>query len=282
MPRRNESALDILITFPWWVSLLLSGAAYVGLRWVVPAVFAENVVAAAFVGAARVFAPLVAGLFLLSAGGAALFAWRKRRLVDGQMSLATICDLPWQEFEWLVSEAYRRQGYSVIDSIRRGPDGGVDLVLRRDGLTTLVQCKQRKSSAVGVPVVREAYGVQMHEKADRSVVITSGHFTREAITFAQGKPIELVDGPQLLAMVKEVQPRKEPAPNPPRPPLTPPAVPPPVPAAIAKPATSPVCPECGALMILRTAKRGANAGNRFWGCSSYPNCRAIAPVISSS
>jgi restriction system protein len=35
------------------------------------------------------------------------------------------------------------------------------------------------------------------------------------------------------------------------------------------------CPACGAEMILRTAKRGANAGNQFWGCSTYPKCRGI-------
>lgn len=38
------------------------------------------------------------------------------------------------------------------------------------------------------------------------------------------------------------------------------------------------CPKCGAEMILRTAKRGANAGDRFWGCSNYPKCRQIMPA----
>lgn len=33
------------------------------------------------------------------------------------------------------------------------------------------------------------------------------------------------------------------------------------------------CPRCGATMVLRMAQRGANAGNQFWGCSSYPRCR---------
>ncbi|WP_232209291.1 hypothetical protein ACN2MM_06290 [Alkalilimnicola ehrlichii MLHE-1] len=31
-------------------------------------------------------------------------------------------------------------------------------------------------------------------------------------------------------------------------------------------------------MVLRTAKRGANAGNQFWGCSGYPKCRAVQSV----
>jgi predicted RNA-binding Zn-ribbon protein involved in translation (DUF1610 family) len=40
---------------------------------------------------------------------------------------------------------------------------------------------------------------------------------------------------------------------------------------------APVCPKCGGEMILRTAKKGANAGQCFWGCSHYPGCRALLP-----
>ncbi|NLE40239.1 MAG: nuclease [Lentisphaerae bacterium] len=39
--------------------------------------------------------------------------------------------------------------------------------------------------------------------------------------------------------------------------------------------TPPACPQCAAPMVLRTAAKGANAGNRFWGCSKYPQCRGI-------
>lgn len=35
------------------------------------------------------------------------------------------------------------------------------------------------------------------------------------------------------------------------------------------------CPKCGGSMVLRKAKRGANAGREFWGCSGYPKCRVI-------
>lgn len=40
---------------------------------------------------------------------------------------------------------------------------------------------------------------------------------------------------------------------------------------------NPLCPRCGNPMVLRTAKRGDNRSNRFWGCSSYPTCRGITP-----
>lgn len=52
----------------------------------------------------------------------------------------------------------------------------------------------------------------------------------------------------------------------------------PAPAKTAKPAVeTPLCPKCGSAMILRTAKSGANAGNRFWGCSGYPTCKSMQP-----
>lgn len=38
------------------------------------------------------------------------------------------------------------------------------------------------------------------------------------------------------------------------------------------------CPKCNADLVLRTATRGANAGNQFYGCSNYPKCRYIESV----
>lgn len=35
------------------------------------------------------------------------------------------------------------------------------------------------------------------------------------------------------------------------------------------------CPYCGGNLVLRTATRGKNAGNQFYGCSNFPKCRYI-------
>ncbi len=40
----------------------------------------------------------------------------------------------------------------------------------------------------------------------------------------------------------------------------------------------PPCPVCGSLMSLRTAKTGKNAGQSFWGCTSYPNCKGTVKI----
>jgi four helix bundle suffix protein len=38
------------------------------------------------------------------------------------------------------------------------------------------------------------------------------------------------------------------------------------------------CPACGMLMVLRTARKGPNAGSQFRGCSGYPECKTTLPV----
>jgi restriction system protein len=180
-------------------------------------------------------------------------------LVDGQTSPESIRNLPWKQFELLVAEAYRRQGYQVEFSLGRGADGGVDLTLRRDGRTSLVQCKQWKVFSVGAPVVREMFGVMTAEHADETIIVTSGKFTRDAQDFAAGKPVRLIDGSQLLALIQSVQT------------ISPASTGDHDSAQNQMPA--PTCPLCGKPMVQRTARRGSNAGSQFWGCPGYPTCK---------
>jgi restriction system protein len=90
---------------------------------------------------------------------------RKRKLLDSQEDLESIRSLSWREFEELVGEAYRRRGYTVKENAGAGPDGGIDLVLNKNGNTFLVQCKQWRSCKIGVKVVREMYGLMAAKQA---------------------------------------------------------------------------------------------------------------------
>jgi restriction system protein len=211
-------------------------------------------------------APLPLVIFGLFAAGSFWFGRHRRRLLDQQTSIESIRALPRKQFEFLVAEDYRRQGYQVEFSAGWGADGGVDLTLRRAGRTSLVQCKHWKVFSVGAPVIREMFGLMTSEKTDEAIIVTSGKFTRDAQEFAAGKPIQLIDGPQLLALVHSVQPAAAETLSE---------------AALAQ-ATVPDCPSCGETMVLRTSKRGANAGNQFWGCSTYPACKGTRSVSQMS
>jgi restriction system protein len=264
MRRQNESVGEMLFKAPWWISAAIGVMAFAALRWGVPAWAGTDSSRLMFSKGIVPLAPLPLLFFGIFAAGSFWFSRHRRRLVDGQTSLESLRNTPWKQFEFLVAEAYRRQGYQVEFSLGRGADGGVDLTLRRDGRTSLVQCKQWKVFSVGAPVIREMFGLMTAEKADEAIIVTSGKFTRDAQDFAAGKPIRLIDGAQLLALVQSVQTQT---------------------AATAAPSAAedavPSCPSCDKPMILRTSKRGANAGNQFWGCSTYPACKGTRKFATS-
>ncbi|MCE5230901.1 restriction endonuclease [bacterium] len=146
----------------------------------------------------------------------------------------------------------------------------MDLLIRKNDSRYIVQCKQRRAFKVGVQVVREMFGVMTADHADGVVIVTSGMFTQEALNFANGKPIDLVDGPQLLELVRNVQtkPQTQPGRRP-------------VPTASQPAPKSPrKCPRCGSELTIREARRGPNTGEKFWGCSAFPSCRYTEKVIS--
>jgi restriction system protein len=264
MSRRGESLSDLLVKMPWPVSVALGVFAFVFLRWGVPALWGDNNAFRMLATVAVHLAPFVALGFGVIACLSFLFEKKRQSLVDRQTSLETLRGVSWKDFEFLVAEAYRRRGYQVDYSLGKGADGGVDLVLRKAGRISFVQCKQWKAFSVGASVIREQFGIMTSEKADEAIIVTSGRFTSEAVSFAQGKPIQLVDGQRLLELVKQGQNR---APNSNGH----------GPSASQKP-VQPLCPKCGKTMILRTARHGQNAGNNFWGCTDYPGCNGTRDI----
>src|SRR4030042_120917 len=186
MARKNETILNLLAKSPWWVSVVVAGMFFLFLRYILPGMSGDNIVLKGVARAAPTVAPWVGLFFLIPAPISAYHSWRKRKLLDNQKDLNSIRSLGWQEFEELVGEAYRRQGYTVRENSGAGPDGGVDLVLKKDGNSLLVQCKQWRSMKIGVKVVREMYGVMKANHPSGAIVITSGMFTQAANGFAAG------------------------------------------------------------------------------------------------
>ena len=107
-----------------------------------------------------------------------------RRLLNRQIGIQSIRQLPWRQFERLVAEAYRRKGYVAEVVGNDCGDGGVDVKLIARQETTLVQCKQWRAYTVGVRTVRELLGVVTAQRATRGIVVTSGRFTDAARRFA--------------------------------------------------------------------------------------------------
>jgi len=196
----------------------------------------------------------------LAAGFSFAKAQHRKKLLETQTGLDSIAAMDWRDFERLVGEAFRRRGYAVEETGLGGADGGIDLILRKDGRTELVQCKQWRQRQVNASVVREMWGLVSHHKADGVKIVCVGDFTRDSAAFAQGKGIELISGQRLLEMIREVQSAPE----------EPHRVQPASTQATTPVQSSPPCPRCGDTMLRRTNKTTKAA---FWGCASFPKCR---------
>jgi restriction system protein len=280
--RKKESGLDtffhFLVKMPWWIGPICAMLFFVLLRFIIPAILENvgkpddsmtksfNIVLAPM---STKLAPLAGLLVFLIWGIAELKKLMDRKRLDNQTGLDSMSDLSWKEFEELVAEAYRREGYKVELTGNATGDGGIDIVLRRREQNTLVQCKHWKTWTVGVKIVRELRGVMASEKADYGIVVSYGTFTPETEAFAKENRITLIGGNDLDNMVKSVQRTRCAATKT----TEPTSVPPNAAPQLMQTQGAPSCPLCTSVMVQRTARKGANAGNQFWGCLKFPACK---------
>jgi len=253
MARAKGSLIEDLAALPWPAGVVFGIGGFVALRFGLPALLRGNSFAHAFLPMAMLMSWFALGVGLLGAAMSWTGQRHRRRLLDAQQGLDSIAALGWRHFEQLVGEAFRRQGYAVEETGLGGADGGIDLVLRKDGRRVLVQCKQWRRRQIPVNVVREMYGLLAHHRADAVKIACVGTYTRDAAKFAEGKPIELIGGEQLMRMIRVVQ--------------LGPAI-----SAAATRGEQPVCPRCGRAMVERSNRK---TGQRFWGCSAFPVCRGV-------
>jgi restriction system protein len=261
MARRKDNILDVFVEMPWQFSVGMAAVVFVVFKFILPLFSFENYVIEAFATSLNRYAHFIALFLLLPAPVSALNARRKRKQLEDQKDIQSIRALHWKDFEELIAEAYRRKGYSVTENPNVGADGGVDVRMTKDGELHLVQCKQWKSNKVGAAIVREMYGIMTAENAASVIVVTSGSFTKDARKFAAGKPIKLIDGPNLVSLISGVQTSGNIAPT-------------------VDPQLNRSCPHCGGSLVKRTAKKGVNAGKVFRGCSNFPKCRYTEPNIN--
>ena len=281
-----ENFVGLVALMPWWACVGLAAVSYLILSAIARPVFVTGIqpsqigqlmTRTMFQGLAMVGQFVVPILCLVAAG---VSAAKRRRRGDLLSSVArsrapdVLDGMSWREFELLVGEAFRLQGYEVTELGGEGPDGGVDLVLRRGKEKFLVQCKQWKAFKVGVQVVRELYGVMAAKGAAGGFVVTSGSFTDDAIAFASGRNVTLVDGPALFGLIQQAKTARQ-GDEKTEAPIKGRCVTP-IAFGLVEPAA--VCPTCSSAMVRRVAKRGENAGNAFWGCTGCPACRGTRPI----
>lgn len=272
--RSSRNGFSVLAGLPWPAGILVGVFGFLAFRYLPAWWFSRGGQLTHGMGSqlGETLSPL-AWVFLAFCWIAALASYlgarRRRRLLETTSLLESLASRSWHEFEMLVGEAFRQHGYSVEETGLGGADGGIDLILRKQGRKVLVQCKQWRRRQIGVSVVREMAGLLAHHSADEVKIVGIGSFTRDAQAFAAGKPVELISGEALLRMIQAVQ--QLPAGKAAGAPRVDPVFAPHSDASV--PAHS--CPRCGGVLVQRTNGR---TGEQFYGCSTYPRCRGTAVI----
>jgi Restriction endonuclease len=124
-------------------------------------------------------------------------------MTDEQRPPISLDVLEGHAFEDIVERLLTKMGF-LIHGRQASADGGIDMIADRNEPITggkfVIQCK-RYASAVGEPIIRDLYGVVQSERANKGILITTAGFTREAVAFAAGKPLELIDGNALRGLL---------------------------------------------------------------------------------
>lgn len=104
-------------------------------------------------------------------------------------------------FEQAVANLFRNIGFTAEVS-NRGGDGGIDIILQKEGRKIAVQCKRYKSS-VGPHVIRDLWGTMNYLGFDEGCIVTTTGFTKGVTSFANEKNIFLIDLNDILKSTGE-------------------------------------------------------------------------------
>lgn len=169
-----------------------------------------------------------------------------------------LMSLEWKRYEEVCMEYLRiRNCKANVTCV--GADGGIDIKISdSNGVVFAVgQCKAW-NKPIGVNLIRELYGVMASERVKTGIFLTTSSYTNDALEFAKGKNLLLIDSDELITLINGLDDASK--------------------KQIDRVATSgdyttPTCVNCNVKMIKRTIKNGDKAGKKFWGCSNFPKCR---------
>jgi restriction system protein len=126
-------------------------------------------------------------------------------VLSGLDNRTNLMNLNPREFESLITNLFERMGLETRQT-RPSRDGGVDCVAYDPrpifGGKVVIQAKRYKNT-VGVSAVRDLFGTVQNEGASKGILVTTSGYGRSSFEFANGKPLELLDGSNLLYLLAE-------------------------------------------------------------------------------
>jgi restriction endonuclease/FHA domain-containing protein len=107
----------------------------------------------------------------------------------------------WRLFEEEVSLLVQEFGYRT-ETTKPSGDRGIDVLAYGSRGKVVIQCKLFSRGNVGGPAISQLAGTRQREKAAHAICITTSGFTKQAVEFAQGSDILLLDGENIRELCR--------------------------------------------------------------------------------
>lgn len=154
------------------------------------------------------------------------------------------------QFEFYLKALFQELGYKAQVTVQSG-DFGADLIMKGQQKIVIQAKRYGRKNRVGISAIQQVYGAKAYYKADEAWVVTNSFFTKRARALAEACNVQLFDRKALQELILEVNPTHT--------------------AEKVYREIEPecrTCPTCGKSLVVRQGKT-----NRFFGCSSFPQCR---------
>ena len=171
------------------------------------------------------------------------------------------------DFEKYIAQLFEHFGYSAATTPYKH-DGGIDIVLYKNGIQSYVQCKKYIKQTVKVSEVRDFYGAVVdHLHGGEAFFVATNIFSSDARRFVKystnGNKIRLIDNTGLLTIIRALESK---------------GIVIPIPDASDISQKIKPCPRCrGGHLVIRYSK---NNHSPFYGCSNYPECHYMQKIDS--
>ena len=180
-----NSLFAILMRSPWWVSLCIS----LGLGLVSRALLSDEYW---LVGA-------MSGVPFI---GIAFLALRRQLRSPSPARVQALLEragkASWHEFSKALETAYARDGFAV-----QRTQGAADLILSREGRTTLVATKRWKAARQGTDSFQSLLEAMREQSAERGIYVALGDISDTAQRLATQNNIEILQGAALAQLLRD-------------------------------------------------------------------------------
>jgi len=102
------------------------------------------------------------------------------------------------DFEEFIARLLNKLGYGKVEKVLFTQDEGRDILIQSSNGLIVVECKHQPKIGIGRPIVQKLHSAVISSHAVKGMLVTTGHFTEEAITYAKklgesGTIIEMID-----------------------------------------------------------------------------------------